>query len=72
MSCRKLKKSPLIDDYRGEVIMEYKIVIQENLDNGVIYMRTLPLEPASVPDAMKFRAAHYHSDCIFILQYCLN
>jgi hypothetical protein len=41
----KLKKSLLIDDYRGEVIMEYKIVIQENLDNGAIYMRTLPLMP---------------------------
>lgn len=52
--------------------MEYKVIIQENLDNGAIFMHTFPLEPTSFHEAMKFRGAHYHSDCVFILEYCTN
>jgi hypothetical protein len=52
--------------------MEYKVVIQENLDNGNIYIHDFPLEPDSVHEAMRFRALDYHSDCVFILEYCAN
>ena len=52
--------------------MEYKVIIQENLDNGLIYMHNFPLEPESVLEAIRFRAMDYHSDCVFILEYCCN
>jgi hypothetical protein len=52
--------------------MEYKVVIQENLSNGSIYIHNFPLESDSVQEAMIFRALDYHSDCVFILEYCCN
>lgn len=52
--------------------MEYKVIIQENMSNGAIYIHTFPLEVAYVQEAMKFRAMDYHSDCVFILEYCSN
>ncbi len=52
--------------------MKYSIIIQENLDNGSIYMRAFPLNPCSVHEALRFRGLSYHSDCIFIPEYCLN
>ncbi len=52
--------------------MEYKIVIQENLDNGDIYMHTFPLDPCTVDEALKFRELDYHTDCVFVLEYCEN
>ncbi len=52
--------------------MEYKVIIQENLSNGAIYMHDFPLEKAYAQEAMKFRGLDYHSDCIFILEYSLN
>ena len=48
------------------------MIIQENLDNGSIYLHSYPLEPATMNEALTFRAELYHSDCIFILEYCLN
>jgi hypothetical protein len=61
-----------IVDIRVEDDMEYKILIQENLGNGDIYMHTFPLEPATVSEAFKFRSLHYHADCVFVLEYCEN
>ncbi len=52
--------------------MEYKVVIQENLGNGAIYMHTFPLEPLHIEEALRFMKLDYHSDCVFILEYCLN
>ncbi len=52
--------------------MEYKVIIQENIGNGNIYMHTFPLESEYIHEAMRFRAAQYHSDCVFILEYCQN
>jgi len=52
--------------------MEYKILIQENLGNGEIYMHNFPLEPATVSEAFKFRSLYYHADCVFVLEYCDN
>jgi hypothetical protein len=52
--------------------MEYKVVIQENLENGSIYIHTFPLEPSHIEDAMKFRRLTFHSDCVFIVEYSLN
>jgi len=52
--------------------MEYKVIIQENLDNGAIYIHTFPLDQYYVQEAMQFRAMDYHSDCVFILEYCQN
>ena len=59
-------------DMRVEDDMEYRILIQENLDNGDIYMHTFPLEPSSMQEAISFRSHHYHSDCVFVLEYCDN
>jgi hypothetical protein len=52
--------------------MEYKVIIQENMGNGNIFMHTFPLESAYVQEALKFRDANYHSDCVFVLEYCQN
>lgn len=52
--------------------MEYKIIIQENLDNGAIYMHNFPLEGAQLREALKFRELNFHNDCIFVLEYCVN
>ena len=52
--------------------MEYKVIIQENLCNGAIYIHAFPLEPASLDEAMKFRAMNYHSDCVFIVEFSGN
>lgn len=52
--------------------MEYKIIIQENMENGNIYIHDFPLEPSSIEEAMKFRQLDYHSDCVFVLEYCEN
>ncbi len=48
------------------------MIIQENLDNGSIYVHSYPIEPEYVNEALTFRAQHYHSDCVFILEYSLN
>lgn len=48
------------------------MIIQENLDNGSIYLHSYAIEPPYVDEALTFRAELYHSDCIFILEYCLN
>ncbi|MBI5056656.1 MAG: hypothetical protein HZB61_08585 [Nitrospirae bacterium] len=53
-------------------IMEYKVVIQENLDDGNLFFHNYPLEPFSFKEALKFRAMSYHSDCFFIVEYSLN
>ena len=55
---------------RGE--MEYTVIIQENMDNGDIYMHNFPLESDYVEEAMEFRYCDYHSDCVFILEYSVN
>lgn len=52
--------------------MEYKVIIQENLENGSIYIHNFPLEPNHVEDAKNFRMLTFHSDCVFIAEYCLN
>lgn len=53
-------------------IMEYKVVIQENLENGAVIFHSFPLEPLSLQEALSFRAMHYHSDCFFVVEYYLN
>ena len=53
-------------------IMEYKVVIQENLENGIIYFHIFPLDPLSFNEALTFRSLDYHSDCFFIVEYSLN
>jgi hypothetical protein len=52
--------------------MEYKIIIQENERNGAIYIRTLPLDPSFVQEAMRVREACGNSYCVFVLEYCQN
>ena len=52
--------------------MEYKVIIQENMNNGDIYMHNFPLESSYVEEAMEFRCCDYHSDCIFILELSDN
>ena len=52
--------------------MEYKVIIQENLCNGTIYIHNFPLEPLNFQEALRFRALDYHSDCVFVLEYCAN
>jgi len=53
-------------------IMKYKVVIQENLENGSIYFHDFPLAPLSLQEGLRFRSMHYHSDCFFIVEYSLN
>lgn len=52
--------------------VEYKVVIQENLENGAIYFHTFPLDPLSLQEGLRFRSMNYHSDCFFIVEYSLN
>ena len=52
--------------------MEYRIIIQENLDNGAIYVHTFPMEPCTLEEALRFRGLHFHSDCVFVIEYSLN
>lgn len=52
--------------------MEYKVIIQENLSGGDIYIHDFPLAPDYIQEAMRFRALAYHCDCVFILEYSLN
>ena len=52
--------------------MEYRIIIQENMRDGAIFMHNFALSPCSFNDAMKFRSMDYHSDCVFILGYSNN
>lgn len=52
--------------------MEYKLVIQENLDNGNIYIHSFSLDPCTIKEALAFRYENYHSDCVFVLSYCQN
>jgi len=54
------------------MIMEYKVVIQENLCNGHTYIHTFPLEPEYMDEAVTFRTMSFHADCIFIVEYSLN
>jgi len=53
-------------------IMEYKVVIQENLCNGSIYIHNYTLEAEYFNEALQFRALHFHSDCVFIVEYSTN
>ncbi len=52
--------------------MEYKVVIQENLENGTIYFHIFPLDPLNFNEALTFRSLDYHSDCFFVVEYSLN
>ncbi len=52
--------------------MEYRIIIQENLDGGAIHMHILPSNPCTIDDALWFRSLDYHSDCVFVVQYAFN
>jgi hypothetical protein len=52
--------------------MEYKLIIQENQSKGSIYIRTLPLDPGFVQEALKVREACGNSYCLFIFEYCQN
>jgi len=52
--------------------MEYKVVIQENLENGGIYIHTFYLDPLYLDEAMRFMKMDFHSDCVFIVEYSLN
>ncbi len=61
-----------VDDNIDMVKMEYKIIILEKLGNGSLYTHTFPLEPDALEEGLKFRALHFHSDCVFILEYCTN
>lgn len=53
-------------------IVEYKLVIQENLENGIIYFHIFPIDPLNLNEALKFRSLDYHSDCFFVVEYSLN
>ena len=52
--------------------MEYKVIIQENLCNGSIYIHNYTLEAEYFHEALQFRALHFHSDCVFIVEYSTN
>lgn len=52
--------------------MEYKVVIQENLENGTIYFHIFPLDPLNFNEALTFMSLDYHSDCFFVVEYSLN
>jgi hypothetical protein len=47
--------------------MEYKVVIQENLCNGSIYIHSFSLEAEYAQEAMRFMALEYHSDITLIV-----
>ena len=67
-----VKEIPVSVDNKERLIMEYKIIIQENLNNGAIFMHSFPLESPYVREALRFRELDFHSDCIFVPAYCLN
>ncbi len=52
--------------------MEYKILIMEKLLSGKMYSHIYPIDPFNLEEAERFRAMHFHSDCIFLLEYSLN
>ncbi len=52
--------------------MEYKLIIQENMLDGDIFMHGFILSPCAISDAFEFRSNDYHSDCVFILAYSNN
>ncbi len=52
--------------------MEYKVVIQENMDNGSVYMHNFHLDPLYIEEALHFMKLSFHSDCVFIVEYSLN
>jgi len=52
--------------------MEYKLLILEKLDDDYISSHAFPLDKYSLDDALKFRTLHFHIDCVFVLEYCIN
>lgn len=52
--------------------MEYKVIIQENMGCGNIYMHNFALDRRHLKDALRFRSLDYHSDCVFIAGYSNN
>jgi len=52
--------------------MEYMVIIQENLENGSIYLHNFDMEECAMEEAIKFRDCNYHSDCVFIISYSKN
>ena len=69
---KRIKEISILTVEKYRFAMEYKVVIQENLCNGSIYVHSFPLEAEYIKEAMRFMKLDYHSDCVFVLEYCPN